>query len=394
MANNKIYGNSIKHLWNLDSNIVFLNNGSFGAAPKKVLEAQRWYSDFMEKNPVSFIIEHSRNLLNIANSKLSNLVKAKPDNLAFVENATTAVNSVLHYLIFQKKMSGEILYTNHTYPAVVNALKYYEKFSDITLKLVSIPYPANDDIILDTFTESISDKTIIALIDSISSSTALVFPIDKLSELFASHNIISVVDGAHGVGCTELDLSAAKFDFYTSNNHKWLYAPKGSAFLYVNDKYLNDIHPLSISLFYGMGFRAEFEWQGTKDLTAWIATADAVDFYHEMGGIEILEYNRTLNCQAKDLILKNFATYSCDDMMNTVMSTYFLSDKIKISHDTTMELRKYFYDNYKIEIPFMAFDDKIWFRIACQIFNDLSDYKTLVDALNDFNQTGIKTFIK
>ncbi len=388
------FGKSILNLWNIDKDTIFLNNGSFGATPKSVLLKQRQYSDTMESNPVKFIVENSWNLLDIANSKLAALVKANPENIAFIENATTAVNTVLHFLIFQKKITGEILYTNHTYPAVVNTLKYYEKYSDIKLKMVNIPFDTSFDEIIELFQGAITKDTKIAIIDTISSATSILFPVDELAEIFNQNDIITIVDAAHGVGCTELNLENPKFDFYTSNNHKWLFAPKGSAFLYVSNKYVNEIHPLTISLFYELNFRRRFEWQGTKDLSAYIATADAIDFYNEMGGSAVLQYNSNLNIEAKKLILTNVDTYSNSNILNTVMSTYFLSDKMAIHHDLSMQLRKYFIDNYKIEIPFMIFDDKVWFRIACQIFNDLNDYKILTNAVNDFKSSAIKQFIK
>jgi len=387
------YGKSILNLWNINPDITFLNNGSFGATPKSVLQKQRYYSDIMESNPVEFIIEKSWELLDIANKKLADLVNAKPANISFIENATTAVNSALHFLIFQKKISGEIIYSNHTYPAVINTLKYYEKYSDITLKMVDIPFNSDSDEILKIFRNAITNETKIALIDSISSATSIVFPIESLSELFLENDIITVVDAAHGVACTDLNLQNAKFDFYTSNNHKWLYSPKGSAFLYVSDRFIDEIHPLTISLFYGMNFRREFEWQGTKDLTAYIATADAIDLYYDLGGKSILNYNRQLNYEAKKMILENLDTYTTENSMNTVMSTFFLSDKIKINSELSMNLRKYFMNNYKIEIPFMIFDNKVWFRITCQIFNELSDYEKLIPALIDFNKNGIKNFV-
>lgn len=387
------FGKSILNLWNLDKDITFLNNGSFGATPKSVLLKQRQYSDMMESNPVKFVVESSWNLLDKANSKLAELVNVNSENVAFIENATTAVNTVLHFLIFQKNISGTILYTNHTYPAVVNTLKYYEKYSDIKLKMVDIPFDTSYDEIIEIFKGAITKDTTIAMIDSISSATSILFPIEELSDIFNQNDIITVVDAAHGVGCTEVNLENAKFDFYTSNNHKWLFSPKGSAFLYVSNKYVHEIHPLSISLFYELNFRRRFEWQGTKDLSAYIATADAIDFYNAMGGSEVLQYNSNLNVEAKKLILSNVDTYSNSNNLNTVMSTFFLSDKMTIHHDLSMQLRKCFIDIYKIEIPFMIFDDKVWFRIACQIFNELNDYKILANAINDFKSSAIKQFV-
>jgi isopenicillin-N epimerase len=388
------YGKSILNLWNLNPEITFLNNGSFGATPKSILAKQREYQDLMEKNPVEFVIDIATPMINEANLALAKLVNCKPENITFVENATTAVNSALNFLLFQNKIEGEILYSNQTYPAVINTLKYYEQNCNVKLKCVNIPYPADNSTIINEFKDAITPNTKIAVIDTISSATGMIFPYNELSKLFKNNNIITIVDGAHAVGCIDVDLSNPDFDFFTSNNHKWLFAPKGSASLWTSDRFINDIHPLAISLFYRLGYRREFEWQGTKDLTTWIATKDAIDFYYEMGGKEILEYNNKTIRDAKKLILSEIDTYSIDNDMNCSLSTFFFSDKIEITPDISMRLRKYFIQNYKIEIPFMIFDNKIWFRITAQIYNEFNDYQILVDALKDFSVFGINEFLK
>ncbi|MDX9789827.1 MAG: aminotransferase class V-fold PLP-dependent enzyme [Candidatus Kapabacteria bacterium] len=384
------YGKHLLSLWNLNKDVVFLNNGSFGATPISILEAQNSYKYLLEKTPVTFMLEESEQILNTSRAKIANLTHADVNNICFVDNATSAVNSALHFLIFQKKLSGEIIYTNHTYPAIVNTLLYYEKYSDIKLRRIHIPFLTDHEEIIEIFRKSISSDTKVVLLDGVASTSSIIFPYDTLSEIFSENGIITIVDAAHGIGCTNLDLSNPKFDFYTSNNHKWLFSPKGSAFLYVSERFRDEIHPPIISMFYNSSMIREFEWQGTKDLSKWIASGDAVDFYLRYGGNEIIKHNTELIRDAKRLIISKFDTYSTNDSLNTSLATFFLSDKIKISPDITMKLRRHFLDNYSIELFFGIIEDAVFFRISAQIFNDLSDYMILCDALNDFRTKGFR----
>ncbi len=105
--------------WSLDPGVVFLNHGSFGACPIRVLEAQNEFRARMEAEPVRFFIRELPELLDSARLKLAAFLRADPDGLAFVTNATTGVNTALAAIPFET--GDEILVTDHGYPACRNA---------------------------------------------------------------------------------------------------------------------------------------------------------------------------------------------------------------------------------------------------------------------------------
>lgn len=61
-----------------------------------------------------------------------------------------------------------------------------------------------------------------------------------------------LVDGAHAVGARALDVPALGAHFYTSNLHKWLCTPKGSALLWVARAEQPRVLPPTTSHGYGL----------------------------------------------------------------------------------------------------------------------------------------------
>jgi len=375
-----------KNQFLLDEDIIFLNHGSFGATPKVILEHQNKYRNLMEKSPIDFFINKAPELLDNSINKLAKFVNSKPENLFFVDNATSGINTILKSLLDFYTNSVEIIFFDSIYPAIRSTLHHYEKTKKIILNEIHLNYPTTKFEIIDNFTSKISRCTKIAIFDHISSPTAIVFPVEDLIEICSSMNITTIVDGAHSVGQIDLDFSKIEYDFYVSNCHKWLFAPKGSAFLWINDLYLDLIHPLTISLFYEQGLKKEFYWQGTKDITNWLTVADCVDFFEDLGKNKIIEHNKNLNLEAKKTISEHFDVNNFPDDLNMAMTTFYFDEYDKFFGLTGNDIRNIFFNNYKIEIPFFIYKNKVYYRISAQIYNTLEEYYKLIDALELFKK--------
>ena len=115
-------GHEIRAHWSLDPSVTFLNHGSFGACPRPVLQYQAELRQRMERQPVQFFVRELEGLLDEARAALGAFVGAPADDLAFVPNATTAVNAVLRSLSFEP--GDELLTTDHEYNACRNVLDF------------------------------------------------------------------------------------------------------------------------------------------------------------------------------------------------------------------------------------------------------------------------------
>jgi isopenicillin-N epimerase len=290
--------------WSLDPAIAHLNHGSFGACPREVLALQAELRAQMEWDAGDFLWTTLPARLHAALGTLGEFLGAAAEDLAFVTNASVGVNAILRSLDFRP--GDELLVTSHTYAACHKAADYVATRTGATLVTAILPFPASgEQQLVDAVMSCVTPRTRLALLDHITSPTALIVPIARLVDELKARGIETLVDGAHGPGMVPVDLRRLGAAYYTGNAHKWLCAPKGAAFLYVRHDLQSLVHPCVISHGYGQGYRAEFDWVGTCDPTAWLCIPKALEFMHGLlpgGWPAIMARNRALVIEGRALV--------------------------------------------------------------------------------------------
>ncbi|MEM6674569.1 MAG: aminotransferase class V-fold PLP-dependent enzyme [Planctomycetota bacterium] len=385
---------SLAEHWVLDPDVTFLNHGSFGAAPRVVLEAQARMRGELEREPLRYLAPE-RELypkLDAVRERLAVFLGCASSDLAFVRNATDGVNAVLRS--FELREGDEIVVTDHGYNACTNAARFVAERARARVVVAKIPFPIESpDQASDAIDAACGDRTRLVLFDWVTSSTGIVLPAREIVRLARARGIRTLVDAAHAPGMVPVDLEALGADYATGNLHKWVCGPKVSGFLHVRSELQESVRPCVISHaanqpFPGRSrFLAEFDWTGTFDPTPLLAVPIALRFLDEVvpGGIaRVREMNRALALEGRSILCD---ALGCEppapESMIGSLATLPLPDGPPPPMGRHDALHGELFDRHRIEVPVVHWPElgRRWIRISAQLYNDRSDYEKLADAL-------------
>lgn len=380
-----------KH-WGLDPKVVFLNHGSFGACPKVVLRFQEKLRREMESEPLLFLGRQHDDRVDQARKSLARFLGTRHSELAFVTNATSAVNAVVRS--WKIRRGDEILTTSLDYNACRNVLIETAARARAKVKVIDLPFPIhNEQEIEARILSAVGRRTRFAMLDHVTSNSALVLPVEKLATGLEKQGVRVLIDGAHAPGMLALNPSKLGASWYTGNLHKWVCAPKGAAFLWARQDTWDDLQPAVIS--HGnntrrVGFEAwqdRFDWPGTFDPTAWFSVPCALDVVSELhpgGWSAIRKANRRMALDARDRICGLLEIEPpCPARMLGSMATIPLPGRFQNRHHAGRmapeQLR--LFEEFGIEVPFVKVGDLRCFRISAHLHNAPAEYDYLAQAI-------------
>ncbi len=374
------------NLWDLDPDVAHLNHGSFGATPRAVLEAQTAWRQEIEVNPVRFFDRTGMAHLDHARTRLAEFIGARPERLAFVRNASTGVNAVLRSL--RLRAGDELLVTDHGYGAAVNAVRYVADRAGASTVVARVGMPVRSpDEVVAAITGVVTARTRLAVVDHVTSPTAIVFPIGRIVAELGARGVPVLVDGAHAPGMLDLDVTAIGADYYTGNCHKWMCAPKAAGFLWVRNPDAAELVPLVV----GWGrsgpppgrsqFHADFDWVGTDDPTAYLAVPTAIDLLGGLfpgGWAELRRRNHELALTGRDQLLAALRTAAPvpDDMLGSMAVVPLPPGDADAMRSRLAEL------GFEVPITSLPGYQRPWLRISAQAYNSLEDYTRLAEAVS------------
>jgi isopenicillin-N epimerase len=389
------FGREMLEHWWLDPDGVYLNHGTFGATPRRVLAAQQAMQLAIERHPARFMGRELMSLapeapaqptlLRSAAGRVGEFLGASGDDIVFVDNATSGVNAVLRSLRLDP--GDEILLLDHAYGAVARTAAFVARERGARVVTAPLPFPlADPSRCLAALDAGLSPRTRIAVLDHVSSDTALLLPLAAMAALCRERGVPVLADGAHAPGAIELDIDALGVDWYVANLHKWAFAPRACGLLWAAPQRREGLHPNVISWGLDVGWQQEFEWTGTRDPTPFLCAPEGIAFISDVLGTQAMRaHNHGLAWQAARRLCERWALpWTTPESMVGCMVAVPLPDGLGGDAAAAARLKDWLLLERRIELNIVARADRLWARVAIQVYNEIGDVERFADAVDEY----------
>lgn len=387
-----IFGRHRLPEWPLDPDITYLNHGTVGVAPRRVLAAQQAIRDAIERQPSRFLLRELSEVgvgearrrkprMRESADAVAPFLGARGDDLVFVDNATTGATAVFQSLGL--KPGEELLVSDLGYGGITRAAMAAARAQGAACRTVEMPYPVRSagDLVA-AWTAAITPSTRVAVVDHISAESALVFPLAEIAERLRSRGVAVFADGAHAPGAIAVDIASLGVDWYVGNLHKWAWAPRSSAILWAGPDRQRSLHSPIPSWGLDQGFTAEFGWPGTRDPSPHLTAPAAFELMEEWDVESVQRYNHELAWQGARLLAGRWSvTFDTPEELIGPMATVALPQRLGSTREDATRLRNALLFEDRIEVQVHAFREQLYVRISTQIYNDLTDVERLAAAV-------------
>jgi isopenicillin-N epimerase len=356
-----------------------------------VFEAyQRWQVE-LERQPVEFLGRRADGLMRDARRALGAYVDASADDLVYVPNATTGLNTVARSIPLAP--GDEVLATDHEYGALDRTWRFIcaKRGARYINQPISLPVQSPEQVV-ESLWSGVTERTRVLFISHITSPTALILPVAELIRRAREAGILTVVDGAHGPGQVAVDLGELEPDIYVANLHKWACSPKGAGFLYARKEVQPLLEPLVVSWGWepepttllsldtaqASPFVLRHEWQGTRDIAAYLSVPSAIEFLAEHDWPSVRqECHELLRYARKAITDLTGLEPICPDSREW----YMQMASFPLPSCDAAELKTRLYDEHRVEVPIIEWGGRQFVRVSVQGYNDEADIDALVSSL-------------
>lgn len=375
----------LKELFLLDPAVTYLNHGAYGATPRPVFERHVQWQYELEREPVDFLSRRSTERLAQARAVLADYVDTERDNLVYVSNGTTGVNIVARSLPLGPH--DDLLTTDHEHGGIQRLWRYTAQKKGFRIETHRVALPVTTHAaFVDEFWGAVTPRTRAILISHLTSPTALVFPVAEICRRARAAGILTIVDGSHVPGQLPLSLRTIDPDFYVGILHKWVCAPKGSAFLYARPDRQALLEPLVVSWGWEpknpgpSRFVEHHEWQGSRDISAFLSVPAALAFQQEHDWDRVRERCIALASEAQ----KEVAAMTRQPLYHAAGAGEWHGQVVcaQLPPETDdLWLLNQLRHEHQIDVSVDRFDGRPRVRISIQGYNSPDDVNRLITSL-------------
>jgi isopenicillin-N epimerase len=380
----------LRREWTFDPGVVYLNHGSFGPSPDVVRRARERYSEELEREPMDFFVRRLEERLEAAAARLGTFVGASPDNLAFVPNATCAMNIVAASV--ELAAGDEVLLTDQEYGAVIRLWGRRCRAAGAGTVVAALPSPpTSPEEIVAAVAGGITDHTRLLVVSHVTSQTATAMPVEAICRAARERGVPVCIDGPHALAMRPLALDRLGCDFYCASGHKWLSAPFGSGFLYVAPRRKQTLVPAITSWGKSLSGRSsrwqdELHWFGTYDPAPYLAVPDAIAFLESVGMEQFRTATHALARRARQRLRE---VVGAEPLTPDAVEWYGSMVTLRLPQLAPSEawpgkphpLQTALWEQHRIEVPVFHWKQAVHLRVSCHLYNSPDEVELLCQAV-------------
>ena len=365
----------IRSQFSLKRNVTYMNNASLGMPPAVVVNAVRDGYKAISEEPLHGKHDLQDRIKSEVFPSLAEMFGASAEEIVLTRNASEALH--LQAIGVQLDPGDEVIITSQEHPAGLRPWMYRGEKDGIIIKRVFIPSPLKSESdVIERFSSAITSKTKAISFCHVTRGGHR-YPVKKLVSMANDKGILTIVDGAQAVGQFPINLHDLGCDAYAVSLHKWILAPAGTGFLYINKDSRDRIK--SAFTMDGTLNSPGFDPPGTKDFPVRAAILTAVNFVNKIGQENIEERCRYLSDYLKSGLKQIKGVKILSGKINSISapgSTIFEKEGLDAMEAVPLIEKK-----IKTHIDEHQRDDHNAIRISTHIYNTTKQIDQLLNAL-------------
>lgn len=268
----------------LEPGLIYMNAANVTPAALPVLDRHNKLLADFQANPSFQNREKFKPMYESARGKLARMLGVSADEIALTRNTSEATNTIVQGL--DLKAGDEIVLTDHNHPSNLESWQMRAKRQGLVVKVAQTPdAPKSADDLAAPIEKLITARTKVVSITHLTSTTGLLFPVDRVVALARRQNAWMHLDGAQTLGTVAINLKAAGVDSYSGSAHKWIMGPLEAGMLYVRQERLAEVWPAIVTAGWSdklQGAR-KLDVFGQRDDARIAAFDAALDFVNTLG---------------------------------------------------------------------------------------------------------------
>lgn len=294
--------------FNLDPKYIHMAGLLLASHPTPVQSAIDQHRDGLDQNPTHYLYDHRQDLVAEVRRNAAEYLGVQSSDLALTDSTTMGTALVINGLSIRPDQ--EMLTTTYDYYSTHTSLKYKASRTGATVKEIPLYrdiHTVSEDEMIETLIKGIGPKTRLVTATWVHSSTGLKVPVAKISEQLQQLNqnrseedrVLFFVDGVHGLGVEDDALTTLGCDFFVAGTHKWMFAPRGSGFIWGKPETQNAVTPTIPTFTGGAGWGSWMTPGGFKSFEHQWAMAQAFGFHQQIGKKRVTQRLHSLSRQLK-----------------------------------------------------------------------------------------------